>query len=37
MKELANYAKQHVPKEHPKVKNLKRIMKIFLFIFFYKG
>jgi hypothetical protein len=30
MAELATYAKQHVPKEHPKVKNRKSDYRIFL-------
>jgi hypothetical protein len=37
MADLANYAKQHVPKEHPKVKNLnKRDYRVFFLFSFIK-
>jgi len=35
MKELATYAKQHVPKEHPKVKNKKMIYRFVNLIGFF--
>ncbi len=35
MKELATYAKQHVPKEHPKVKNKKNDLQICEFDWFF--